>query len=83
MYGIFSGQEVAIFLNLPWAIKRRFPVERFYIRLLGIENEVFYSHLQKYGTNQTIRSNRSNFQILLNCIVMNAIFILLDHIDPF
>ena len=38
----------------------------------------FYSYLQHYGTNQAIRRNRSNFQVLLECIHLKM---LLHHID--
>jgi len=34
MYRMFSVQEVNILLNLSYAIKRRFSIECFYIRLL-------------------------------------------------
>jgi len=30
---MFAVQEVTILLNLPWAIKRKFSIECFYIRL--------------------------------------------------
>jgi len=38
MHRIFSVQEVTILPNLPWAIKQKFSIECFHIRLLWIEN---------------------------------------------
>jgi len=38
MHRTFSVQEVTILLNLPQAIKRKFSIESFYIRLLWLEN---------------------------------------------
>ena len=35
--------------------------------------ELFHSYLQHHGTNQTMGRNSSNFQILLDCLVMNGI----------
>jgi len=36
--------------------------------------KVFYSYLQHHGIAQATGKNRSNFQILLDCIVTNGIF---------
>jgi len=70
----FFSAEVTIFLNLPVAIKPKFSIECFYIRLLWFETKVFHSYLQHYGTTQAMRRNCSKFQLLLDCFVMNGIF---------
>jgi len=52
-----------------------FQLNAFTLDYCDIKITVFYSHLQKYGTTQTMKPHCCDLLILLECMVLNGIII--------
>ena len=72
VYKYFSVQEVNILLDLLYKqLSEGLKLNVFALHYYEFKIKLLHSYLQKYGT--TVRQNCRNFQVLLDCIVMNGI----------